>query len=36
MKLVKMEELNQLVAKVHPGALKYYNEIGFKVSDDLK
>ena len=31
MKLVKMEEVNQLVAKVHPGALRYYNEIGFKV-----
>lgn len=36
MKLVKMEGLNQLVAKVHPGALKYYVEIGFKVSDVLK
>ena len=36
MKLVKMEELNQLIAKVHSGALKYYNEIGFKVSDELK
>ncbi len=36
MKLVKMEGLNQLVAKVHPGALKYYEEIGFTVSDKLK
>lgn len=36
MKLVKMEGLNQLVAKVHPGALRYYSEIGFKVSDALK
>jgi TRAP transporter TAXI family solute receptor len=36
MKLVKMEGLNQLIAKVHPGALKYYMEIGFKVSDKLK
>lgn len=36
MKLVKMEGLNQLVAKVHPGALRYYGEIGFKVSDALK
>jgi len=32
MKLVKMEGLNQLAAKVHPGALRYYDEIGFKVS----
>jgi TRAP transporter TAXI family solute receptor len=36
MKLVKMEGLNQLAAKVHPGALRYYEEIGFKVSDELK
>jgi len=36
MKLVKMEDLNQLVAKVHPGALRYYNEVGFKVSEGLK
>jgi TRAP transporter TAXI family solute receptor len=36
MKLVKMQGLNQLVAKVHPGALKYYTEIGFAVSDELK
>ncbi len=36
MKLVKMEGLNQLRAKVHPGALRYYNEIGFKVDDALK
>ncbi len=36
MKLVKMEGLNQLRAKVHPGALRYYNEIGFKVADALK
>lgn len=36
MKLVKMEGLNQLAAKVHPGALRYYNEIGFKVSESLK
>jgi TRAP transporter TAXI family solute receptor len=36
MKLVKMGGLNQLVAKVHPGALRYYGEIGFTVSDALK
>lgn len=36
MKLVKMDGLNQLAAKVHPGALRYYNEIGFKVSESLK
>lgn len=36
MKLVKMEGLNQLAAKVHPGALRYYNEIGFKVDESLK
>jgi TRAP transporter TAXI family solute receptor len=36
MKLVKMEGLNQLSAKVHRGALRYYDEIGFKVSGALK
>lgn len=36
MKLVKMEGLNQLAAKVHPGALRYYDEVGFKVSDVVK
>ncbi|MEW6261598.1 MAG: TAXI family TRAP transporter solute-binding subunit [Thermodesulfobacteriota bacterium] len=36
MKLLKMDDLNALVAKIHPGALKYYEEIGFKVSDQLK
>ena len=36
MKLVKMEGLNQLVARVHSGALRYYGEIGFKVSGALK
>lgn len=36
MKLVKMDGLNQLAVKVHPGALRYYNEIGFKVSESLK
>jgi len=36
MKSVKMEGLNQLVAKVHPGALRYYGEIGFRVSEALQ
>ena len=36
MKTIKMEGVNDLVAKIHPGALKYYNEIGFSVSDALK
>ena len=36
MKLLKMDGLNSMVAKVHPGALKYYEEIGFKVNDKLK
>jgi len=36
MKLVKMEGLNQLIARVHSGALRYYGEIGFKVSGALK
>jgi TRAP transporter TAXI family solute receptor len=36
MKLLKMDGVNDMVAKLHPGALKYYEEIGFKVSDKLK
>jgi uncharacterized protein len=36
MKSIKMSGLNDLVAKVHPGALRYYNEIGFKVAESLK
>ena len=36
MKLLKMDGVNSLVAKLHPGALKYYQEIGFKVADKLK
>ena len=36
MKLLQMDEVNGLVAKLHPGALKYYQEIGFKVNDGLK
>ncbi len=36
MKLIKMDELNQLKAKVHPGALKYYQEVGLAVADSMK
>jgi TRAP transporter TAXI family solute receptor len=36
MKLLKMDGVNSMVAKLHPGALKYYQEIGFKVTDELK
>jgi TRAP transporter TAXI family solute receptor len=36
MKTIKMDGVNGLVAKIHPGALKYYNEIGFSVSDALQ
>jgi TRAP transporter TAXI family solute receptor len=36
MKSIKMEGINDLVAKVHPGALKYYSEIGLSVADALK
>lgn len=36
MKLLKMEGVNSLVAKLHPGALKYYQEIGLKVADKMK
>jgi len=36
MKLVKMDGLNQLVATVHAGALRYYGEIGFRVPETLK
>ena len=36
MKLLKMDEVNLLIAKLHPGALKYYEEIGFVVDASLK
>jgi len=36
MKMLKMDGVNQMSAKLHPGALKYYNEIGFKVADNMK
>ena len=36
MKLLTMDGMNSMVAKIHPGALKYYQEIGYKISDELK
>jgi TRAP transporter TAXI family solute receptor len=36
MKTIKMEGVNDLVAPVHPGALKFYDEIGFKIVEPLK
>jgi len=36
MKLIQMEDVNLLVAKLHPGALRYYEEIGFAVAESLK
>lgn len=36
MKFINMEEVNLLRAKLHPGALKYYEEIGFNVADAVK
>lgn len=36
MALLKMDGVNSMGAKLHPGALKYYQEIGFKVADEVK
>jgi len=36
MKLVAMEDVNFMVAKLHPGALRYYREIGFAVAPGLR
>ena len=36
MTLLKMDGVNAMVAKIHPGALRYYEEIGFKVADGMK
>lgn len=36
MKLIKMEDVNFMEAKLHPGALRYYREVGFKVSSALQ
>jgi TRAP transporter TAXI family solute receptor len=36
MKFVKMEGVTELKAKIHPGAVKYYTEVGLEIPDDLK
>ncbi len=36
MKFITMEDVNFMGAKLHPGALRYYEEIGFKVADSMK
>ncbi len=36
MKFIKMKDVNFMGAKLHPGALRYYKEIGFKVADSMK
>ncbi|GAB4222815.1 MAG: TAXI family TRAP transporter solute-binding subunit [Spirochaetales bacterium] len=36
MKLIQMEDVNFMEAKLHPGALRYYREIGFKVDPALQ
>ena len=33
MKLIQLEDVNLLKAPVHPGALRYYREIGFEVKE---
>jgi len=36
MKLLTLDDVNFMEAKLHPGALRYYREIGFKVSPSLQ
>jgi TRAP transporter TAXI family solute receptor len=36
MKLISMEDVNFMEAKLHPGALKYYREAGFAVDSALQ
>jgi uncharacterized protein len=36
MRLVSMEDVNYMEAPLHPGALRYYDEIGFEVSASLR
>jgi hypothetical protein len=36
MKLISMEDVNFMAAKLHPGALRYYREIGFNVAAALR
>lgn len=36
MRLITMEDVNFMEAKLHPGALRYYREIGFNVAPALR
>jgi TRAP transporter TAXI family solute receptor len=36
MKLISMDDVNFMVAKLHPGALRYYREAGFNVAAELR
>ncbi len=36
MKLISMDDVNFMSAKLHPGALRYYREIGFDVAPALR
>lgn len=36
MKLISMDDVNFMEAKLHPGALRYYREVGFKVTPALQ
>ena len=36
MALLKMDGVDQMVARLHPGALRYYREIGFAVPESLQ
>ncbi len=34
MQMLELDGVNQMVAKIHPGALKYYKEIGFQIQSE--
>lgn len=36
MRLIEMADVNLMQAKLHPGAMRYYREIGFSVSPSLR
>jgi hypothetical protein len=36
MKFIEMEGVTALKAKIHPGALQYYTEIGLEIPEELK
>ena len=36
MKLITMDDVNAMVARLHPGALRYYQEAGFAVAPGLR